>query len=152
MTTDLEREQQAEADGLRKAAIPAEIKSDDLFILTVHRDGMLLAINESQVIINGHPKEIHDALERAFNDSPLPSTLQAEIKRLEDALHERECHPDYEYFTVETGRKSGEDPCDKLDGDGWEDNIYGDDFHSCWERFDYTEDHYFRRKKAVMGR
>ena len=77
-----------------------------------------------------------------------------EIQRLTDALHENKCHPDYEYVTVVTGRKSEEDdaPDESRHGTGWEENVYGDDFHSCWERFKYTEESYWRRLKTQTER
>jgi len=76
-----------------------------------------------------------------------------EVARLTKHLHDQENwapvragsgHPDFEYQTVEIGRKSGEDPEDKLEGDGWE--VNGDD-HDSWNRGDYTELHCFRRLK-----
>lgn len=81
--------------------------------------------------------------------------LAAEVDRLTKWLHDQRNvvyshrgHPDYEYDAVQTGRKSGEDPEDKLVGEGWEDNFVGDEnHHDSWERFDYTESHHFRRRK-----
>lgn len=68
-----------------------------------------------------------------------------EVKRLTDALHQRCMHPDYEYATTKTARKSGDSR--KPDGDGWEPNVYGDDPHSAWERFEFHEEEYWRRLK-----
>lgn len=61
--------------------------------------------------------------------------------KTDDELHALFAHPDYDYLTVETGRKSGEndDPPDS----SWEPNpiIYrGADLPPRnWRRFDYTE-------------
>lgn len=76
-----------------------------------------------------------------------------EVARLTNHLHSQMSahaptrwrgHPDWDYQIVEIGRKSSEDPTDKLEGEGWEPNGEG---HDSWERFDYTEDHHFRRRK-----
>jgi hypothetical protein len=71
-----------------------------------------------------------------------------ELKRLTDALHERCVHPDYEYATTKSARKSGESY--KPEGEGWEPNIYDDDPHSAWERFDFYEEDYWRRLKPTL--
>lgn len=78
-----------------------------------------------------------------------------EIARLTEHLHNQlnsaerflRGHPDYEYMTIETGRKTCEDPTERLEGDGWEPNGEG---HDSWERFDYTEDHHYRRLKPEL--
>ena len=72
--------------------------------------------------------------------------LQRENKKLTDALHERRCHPDFEYATTKVARKSGE--IFKPEGDSWEPNTYGPDPHSAWERFDFHEEYYWRRLKV----
>ncbi len=86
-----------------------------------------------------------------------------QIDRLTLALHALRAHPDFEYTTTEHGRKqyNGERP----EGEGWEDNVckripVGDplrdkvlwgqlDHHSCWERFDWHEEHHWRRRKVA---
>lgn len=71
--------------------------------------------------------------------------------KTDNELHALFSHPDYEYLTVETGRKSGEndDPPDS----SWEPNpiIYmGADYPPRnWCRFDYTEETYYRRRRTT---
>ncbi|MCE9605058.1 MAG: hypothetical protein K8U03_09185 [Planctomycetia bacterium] len=65
----------------------------------------------------------------------------------DDELHERRAHPDFEYEIRECGRKQNFDGFPEMYAAGWEDNIYGNDPHSCWDRGDYSESHYFRRRK-----
>jgi|HubBroStandDraft_4_1064222.scaffolds.fasta_scaffold844538_2 hypothetical protein len=48
--------------------------------------------------------------------------LSAETERLAFELHRRHAHPDFEYATIKTARKSGDDPRLGLEGDGWEPN------------------------------
>jgi hypothetical protein len=81
---------------------------------------------------------------------PEGRTPEQEVKRLTDALHERHIHPDYEYATTKTARKSGDSR--KPEGDGWEPNVYGDDPHSAWERFEFHEEEYWRRLKPTSPR
>lgn len=77
--------------------------------------------------------------------------LFGEIDRLTSALHKLKAHPDYEYATTTCGRKAG--PAPEPDGGGWEPNTYTwmhpvdgpTTWHSDWERFDYHEDHHWRR-------
>lgn len=79
----------------------------------------------------------------------------AEIERLELVLHSRLAHPDYEYLTTTNGRKQegGEPP----ENEGWEPNDFidmGSDPagkpypRRNWERFDYHEENYWRRRKS----
>jgi hypothetical protein len=85
--------------------------------------------------------------------------LAAEVDRLTLTLHCRQAHPDFEYETTQTARKSGDDPWIGLEGDGWEPN----DIVPChvhvdgsvirehcrnWERFQFHEDNYWRRRKS----
>lgn len=73
--------------------------------------------------------------------------MKAELSRLVDILHKNRLHPDYEYTTTECGRKQF-DGDEYMVKDGWESNVYGGDYHSCWERFDYHEEHHWRRLKS----
>lgn len=81
----------------------------------------------------------------------LITKLNLEVQRLTLALHKHRAHPDYEYATTQNARKSGDTPWPE--GDGWEKNycsLNADgtiNFNSCWERFDFHEDNYWRRKK-----
>lgn len=79
-----------------------------------------------------------------------PNDSDMEIARLTDALHERRAHPDFEYETTRTARKSGFSV--KPSGDGWEPNEYGGDPHSSWERFEFHEEQYWRRRKPAPTR
>ena len=78
----------------------------------------------------------------------------------EHELHSEQRHPDYEYLTTENARKQpgGEPP----DNEGWEPNeivlitngIHGPDDpprYRNWERFEFTETNYWRRRKPVEG-
>ena len=69
----------------------------------------------------------------------------AENKRLTRFLHSICKHPDYEYETTEGPRKYWEDADEPPEGDGWEVNV--DEGRDGWERFDYHEEAYWRRKK-----
>lgn len=69
-------------------------------------------------------------------------------------LHERRRHPDFEYATTEGPRKQWDDvgvpPCED-DGSidpAWERNT--DAGRDGWERFDYTEESYWRRRKKAV--
>jgi hypothetical protein len=73
------------------------------------------------------------------------------IARLEDALHAARAHPDFEYCTTECGGKYCTTECGRKEAQGWEENITGGEPHSSWERFDYTEDHYWRRRKMTAN-
>ena len=85
--------------------------------------------------------------------------LAAEVDRLTFVLHRCRAHPEFEYELTHTARKSGDDPRIGLDGDGWEPNDivenheYADGKvvkeHWCnWERFQFHEDNYWRRRKT----
>ncbi len=64
-------------------------------------------------------------------------------------LHERRRHPEWEYETTEGQRKAWDDIDTPPEGDGWERNV--DAGRDGWERFDYTEESYWRRPKQVAG-
>ncbi len=68
--------------------------------------------------------------------------LSKVIVTLDEKLHSLREHPEYEYETTFCGRKCGshEEP----EGNGWKLN---DDYNEGWERFDYHEETYWRRKK-----
>lgn len=89
---------------------------------------------------------------RASNEHPNSVRLahtpdrcqQVQIRRLTDALHKYHLHPDFEYATTKSPRKCGGGL--KPEGEGWEPNVIGTDQHSAWERFDFHEEEYWRRK------
>ncbi len=67
-----------------------------------------------------------------------------ELDRLTHWLHSRLMHPDFEYKTTDGQRKTWDDADQAPDGEGWERNVdYGDE---GWERFDYHEESYWRRR------
>lgn len=72
--------------------------------------------------------------------------IRAEAAAMNDTeLHAARRHPRYEYDTTEGPRKSWDDVETPPDGDGWERNI--DAGRNGWDRFDYTEESYWRRLK-----
>lgn len=82
-----------------------------------------------------------DEIEPQLDDGVAPAT--------DAELHALESHPAYEYRTTTGPRKQWDDadvpPCDD-NGDpepGWERNT--DTGRDGWERFDYTEESYWRR-------
>jgi hypothetical protein len=62
----------------------------------------------------------------------------------DDERHQRHAHPAYEYRTTEGQRKAWPWVDDPPEGDGWELNITSRD-PDAFERFDYTEERYWRR-------
>ncbi|WP_409186471.1 DUF6221 family protein [Amycolatopsis sp. VS8301801F10] len=62
----------------------------------------------------------------------------------DDELHQRNAHPAYEYKTLEGQRKAWREVDDPPEGGGWELNTTSVDL-DAFERFDYTEERYWRR-------
>lgn len=60
-------------------------------------------------------------------------------------LHRMRRHPGYEYDTTEGQRKNWDDADEPPEGEGWERNV--DAGRNGWDRFDYTEESYWRRKQ-----
>ncbi|MFC8008642.1 hypothetical protein [Streptomyces cinereoruber] len=76
----------------------------------------------------------------------------AELEGLSDSeLHARRAHPDFEYATTEGPRKQWDYADQPPYGeDGWPDKTWEpnvDAGHNGWERFEYTEESYWRRRK-----
>ena len=68
--------------------------------------------------------------------------MNDEIERLSKCLHALQAHPDFEYATTTAARKMG---CDAPEsGEGWEPNY---DYRDGFERFDYHEEAYWRKRK-----
>lgn len=65
--------------------------------------------------------------------------------RTDAELHAAHAHPAWEYATTEGPRKSWYDQDTPPDGEGWERNM--DAGRDGWERFDYTEESYWRRPR-----
>jgi hypothetical protein len=65
--------------------------------------------------------------------------------RTEAELHRGFAHPDYQYAVTEGQRKRWDDADTPPEGDGWERNIEAG--RDGWERFDFTEESYWRRKR-----
>jgi hypothetical protein len=80
--------------------------------------------------------------------------LFTQVTRLTFALHDRRAHPDFEYATTKCARKS---ESFAPEGEGWERNITTDVgdaqtiFGTSWNREDFHEDHYWRRRKPKAG-
>lgn len=106
------------------------------------------------------PSEVLDALALI---AQINASSVVEPEPDERTLHEQRRHPDYEYLTVETGRKTDEDDSPPED-EGWEPNDFvrvlefpqapeggwsGEEpieiGRRNWERFDHTEETYYRR-------
>lgn len=58
-------------------------------------------------------------------------------------LHRTRSHPEYDYCTVETGRKTEENEYPVGQGSGW---ILNPKLR--WQRLDYTEETYWMRRKV----
>jgi hypothetical protein len=67
-------------------------------------------------------------------------------------LHRRSAHPAYEYETTEGPRKRWDDPDEPPEGDGWERNLDAGRPGEGWDRFEYTEESYWRRLKPEADR
>ncbi len=86
--------------------------------------------------------------------------LGGEVDRLTRALHAHRAHPDFEYETTQTARKSVDDPrAERLVAEGWElneivacheyaDGVVVKEHWRNWERFEFHEDSYWRRRKS----
>jgi hypothetical protein len=79
---------------------------------------------------------------------------QRELRRMPEVeLHQMRSHPDYEYATTEGPRKAWDDEdVPPYDDNGepdpsWERNVDAGD--RGWERFDYTEEAYWRRRRGT---
>jgi len=110
---------------------------------------------------------------RALSDAALEALVERRVADLADLMgellrrhrrdwtaqdyHRAQCHPDYEYRTIETVRKSGDGL--RPEGEGWEPN----DVVAChayedgrlveerwrnWERFDALDVEFWRRPLA----
>lgn len=70
-----------------------------------------------------------------------------ELDRLRRALHAKLAHPDYEYCETKAARKLGPDePYIEEGEEPWEIN---EDYHGGFERFEYYEECYWRRRKVT---
>lgn len=83
-----------------------------------------------------------------------------EIERLTAVLHRFGAHPDYEYETTRTARKSADSL--KPEGDGWEpsfiiacsdykDGVVVATHWRNWERFEFHEIQHWKRRRAAKG-
>jgi hypothetical protein len=61
----------------------------------------------------------------------------------DDEMHARCVHPAYEYAVTQGPRKAWDYADEPPDGDGWERNTA--EGRDGWDRFDYTEESYWRR-------
>ena len=65
-----------------------------------------------------------------------------ELRLLRALVHRMQLHPDYEYARTDGPRKASSD--DPPEGEGWERNV--DRGSNGFERFEYHEEHYWRRR------
>lgn len=82
-----------------------------------------------------------DGVEVGVSRQALDMVL-AEYATLTAFLHARRVHPDFEYETTHGGRKSFDEH--EPEGEGWERNV--EEGRNGWERFDYHEEAYWRRR------
>ncbi len=68
-----------------------------------------------------------------------------ELLLLRHYVHDRQCHPEYEYETTTGQRKAFYAENESPVGEGWERNL--DCGRKGWERFEHHEESYWRRKK-----
>ncbi|QDK01951.1 hypothetical protein SEA_VIBAKI_71 [Arthrobacter phage Vibaki] len=94
---------------------------------------------------DGSYKSADEIRAEAAASVPKPAMMTAEELH---ALHRDRRHPAYEYETTEGPRKSWNDYDRPPEGDGWERNT--DAGRDGWDRFDYTEESYWRRLKAGL--
>lgn len=76
-------------------------------------------------------------------DTPKPSTPKPQ--KTDSELHAECAHPDFEYMTTRGPRKAFDEH--PPPGDGWERNV--EEGRGGWERFDYHEEAYWRRKVTL---
>lgn len=84
-------------------------------------------------------------------DEPLSVTadLEEQHARLLAYVHSRYVHPDYEY-EITTGPRKAWDYADRPpEGKGWEPNLDAGRPGQGWDRFEYHEESYWRRKRAT---
>ena len=72
------------------------------------------------------------------------TALKTERDELARFLHARAMHPQFEYAMTDGPRKNFD--ANPPDGDGWECNV--EVGHDGWERFEYHEEAYWRRRKG----
>lgn len=63
------------------------------------------------------------------------------LQRVEDELHKRYAHPDYEYEHSTTGRKQPDLKGEQLESEGWEEYKF--------QRDEWTDSRSYRRKKTI---
>ena len=93
-----------------------------------------------------------------YGQAPGPEDVSVHVQREKDwregltdaELHARYAHPDFEYRTTEGARKQFDASVPPSDDNGdpdptWEANV--DAGRNGWDRFDYTEEAYWRRRK-----
>jgi len=69
----------------------------------------------------------------------------------DDERHQRRAHPAYEYATTEGQRKAWPGVDEPPEGDGWELNTTSAS-PDAFERFDFTEERYWRRVRPTGSR
>jgi DNA-binding CsgD family transcriptional regulator len=94
--------------------------------------------------------EMGDALRRVADDVARHRAGETAVPaETPDQLHARFAHPGWEYATTIGPRKQWDDADVPPDGDGWERNMAAG--RDGWERWDYTEESYWRRPVTGEG-
>lgn len=96
-----------------------------------------------------HPcRQCGHAFEIAFTEfRTVDRAPQAPSGLTDEELHAQCAHPDYSYTLTEGPRKQWDNPDEPPDGEGWEKNTPMG--RNGWERFEHTEETYWRRKNAL---
>lgn len=92
--------------------------------------------------LDGDVEEAARLLDLTVEDVRRQAKLETDTE-----LHARHAHPAYEYATTEGQRKAWDRVDEPPDGEGWERNT--DAGRDGWDRFDYTEESYWRRLKLA---
>jgi len=91
-----------------------------------------------------------DAKRRILNDRQEElDRHKTYLDRPDTELHADMIHPEWEYTVTEGPRKQWMDEDTPPDGEGWERNVDAGD--NGWERFDYHEEAYWRRRRPEGG-
>lgn len=100
----------------------------------------------------GDPEDVADVLVRALQaqEAADREAYRQQLRALpEDQLHRDRAHPDWEYATTEGPRKQWYDEDVPPEGEGWVRNVEAG--RDGWDRFDYTEESYWRRPRAATS-
>ncbi|MFG2540702.1 hypothetical protein ACGFU4_36230 [Streptomyces sp. NPDC048511] len=124
-----------------------------LTLLTGKQNGVTSeAVMRGGSSLNG---KVYDSLAgeifNRFYENGVDDVVAAQPRETDQELHARGAHPAWEYRTTEGPRKQWDDqdvPPRNEEGEpdlSWERNV--DMGRDGWDRFDYTEESYWRRRK-----